>query len=247
MLFPNRILLLALVMLLTACQPVPRSDPVPTPVIWEVQYSPTLSWLGPDFSACVAEQPHASIVVFEKPAQSLHAVDADFAFRWGAPSELQSFAAVVGWDKLTFIVHPDNPIETLSQSDVIDLYAGTIRSWNRFNPADAAVTGRVRLWTYPEGNDVLVVFSGLMNDSEQGDAVLYLAPDPQAMLQAVSEDPLAIGFIPRRWLDGSVRAVDMVDVDEALPRQPILAISQAEPQGDRRAWLLCVQERLNIE
>jgi hypothetical protein len=37
------------------------------------------------------------------------------------------------------------------------------------------------------------------------------------------------------------------DMAEEDLQQPILALSRAEPEGDRRAWLLCVQERLSVE
>jgi hypothetical protein len=245
---PNFTLRLALLVLLfTACQPVMQSEPVPTPVVWEIQYTPALSWMGPDFSACIAEQPHASIVVFEEPATALDPDAVDFAFRWGSAQEIQGYAAIAGRDEVVFIVHPDNPVEVLTQSNLVDIYAGAVRSWSRFNPSGSGVTGRIHIWGYPTGSDLSEIFTGLIADTGQHDAVLFFAPDPQAMLEAISQDPVAIGFIPRRWLDERVGAVIIEDMEEEDLQQPILALSRAEPERDRRAWLLCVQERLSVD
>jgi hypothetical protein len=245
---PDFILRLALlVLLLVACQPVMQSEPVPTPVVWKIQYTPALSWMGPDFGACIAEQPHASIVVHEEPATALDPDAVDFAFRWGSPQEIQGYAAIAGWDEMVFIVHPDNPVEVLTQSNLVDIYAGVVRSWSRFNPAGGGVTGRIHIWGYPTDSDLSEIFTALTANTGQHDAVLFFAPDPQAMLEAISEDPTAIGFIPLRWLDERVRTVSAEDMEEEDLQQPILALSQAEPEGDRRAWLLCVQERLNVD
>jgi hypothetical protein len=242
-----KMLLVLLALLMAACQPVPLATPIPTPDVWEIQYTPTLSWLGPDFRLCMQAQPHASIVVFESPASSLDPVGVDFAFRWGPPPELQGYAAVTGWDELVMIVHPSNPVENLTLSDIMNIYTGTSRTWSLFNPVNSPVSGRIRLWSYPAGNDVMDVFETLSGEPLEGDAVLHLAPDPQAMLEAVAEDPAAIGFIPGRWLNEHVRQVVVSDLNEEDLRQPILALRTAEPQGDRRAWLLCLQEQLKEE
>jgi hypothetical protein len=245
---PDLILRMALlVVLLAACQPVTQSEPVSTPVVWEIQYTPALRWMGPDFSACIAEQPHASIVVYEEPASALDPDAVDFAFRWGSAQEIQGYAAIAGWDELVWIVHPDNPVEVLTQSNLVDIYSGTVRSWSRFSSVGSELTGRIRIWDYPTGSDLSEIFTALTAHTGQHDAVLYFAPDPRAMLEAISEDPAAIGFIPRRWLNEQVRAVVVSDMAEEARQHPILALSRAEPEGDRRAWLLCMQERLTIE
>jgi hypothetical protein len=239
--------LASILLLLTACQPIVRSEPMPTPVVWKIEYTPALNWLGSDFSACMEDQPHASILAFEEPAAALDPAGVDFAFRWGPAQDIAGYAAVAGWDELVMIVHPDNPVDAFTSTDVENIYAGRTRSWSNLNPSDAAVTGRIHVWVYPAGNDVMEVFAALFGNADQGDAVLYLAPHPDAMLQAISEDPAAVGFIPRRWLDERVRAVMIGDMEEEDQQQPILALSRAEPEGDRRAWLLCVQERLSVE
>jgi hypothetical protein len=250
MLFIRRSRLLAALLLtfmVSSCQPVvPLSTPVPTPILWTVHYTPTLSWLGADFHACTAEQTNTSIVVFEQPAQALDPFEVDFVMRWGPPDEVTSYAAVIGYDEMVVIVHPDNPVAELSQDALVDIYAGAIRFWSQFNPADAAVTGRIRLYTYPSGSDIHEIFVQFTSNNDQGDPILLLAPDPTAMMQAVAADPAAIGYLPKRWLDGSVRAVGLIGEETQSLYQPILALSSEEPQGEQRAWLLCIEERIQL-
>jgi hypothetical protein len=250
MLFLRRIKLLAVLLLsisVSSCQPdVPISTPAPSPVLWNVHYTSTLSWLGAHFHSCTAEQADTSIVVFEQPAQAITPNEVDFAMRWGSPADISGYAAVIGYDEMVVIVHPDNPVAALSQEDLIDIYYGSIRFWSQYNPAGAAVTGRIRLWTYPTGSDIQDIFAAITGSDIQGDAVLYLAPDPAAMLEAVAADPAAIGYIPERWLDESVRSVELTGAEVQSLSHPILAFSRGEPQGEQRAWLLCLEERIRL-
>jgi len=232
------------VIFLASCQPAAVSTPIPTPIIWEIQFTPTVSWLGAIFNDCMQTQPHASIVVHETPAQAIDPDAVDFAFQWGAPIEAPGYAAVIGWDELAIIVHPDNPVDSLALAQVIEIYSGASRSWSLFTPFPPPGAGRIRLWGYAAGNDVQNGFNALTGGPLQSDTLLHLAPDPQAMIEAVAGDAAAIGFIPRHLLDKRVRSVQLTTPGEAELRQPILALSAAEPQGDRRAWLLCVQDEL---
>ncbi|MEN4041801.1 MAG: hypothetical protein ROW39_05610 [Anaerolineaceae bacterium] len=245
---PYRKLILALngilILLLAACQAVTVSPAVPTPVTWQVRHTATVSWLGADFNQCMLAQPHARLIIFETPAVALEPAVGSFAFRWGAPPDFQGFAAIIGWDELTMIVHPDNPVESLTLANIIDIYSGAATNWEKIDPSSVPMTGRIHPWVYPDGNDVMDIFISLTAGPLQQDAVLYLAPDPQAMIDAVANDVAAIGFIPGRWLDARVRAISISDVDAEALRQPILSLDTAEPVGEQRAWLLCLQHRL---
>jgi hypothetical protein len=64
------------------------------------------------------------------------------------------------------------------------------------------------------------------------------------MREAVAADSGALGILPRRWVDDTVRTVPLADLPQGALIRPILALSAAEPQGALRAWVACLQERV---
>lgn len=233
-----------LVLLLAACRPV-ATTPYPTSVLWSVQYTPTLAWMGADLNACTQQLPGVALAVHELPASALDAKNADFSLLWGPPATTPGYTAVLGQDHLVFIVHPSNPAKGLSVDKLQAVYSGVQRTWDALIPQGSASPGEINVWEYPQGQDVQAVFEDLLGRSSEPEAFVSLAPYPAAMLQAVSEDPAAIGYIPARWLDSSVHALTLSGVAPSELGRPIVVLNPAEPQGRQREWLLCLQDRLN--
>jgi hypothetical protein len=65
------------------------------------------------------------------------------------------------------------------------------------------------------------------------------------MRAAVAADPGAIGFIPSRWLDSTVRSLTITNLDPATLSFPVLALTPTAPTGAQRTWLACLQKILN--
>jgi hypothetical protein len=66
------------------------------------------------------------------------------------------------------------------------------------------------------------------------------------MLDALGDDPLAIGYVPQTWLAKANPAnpVHSLQVDAKLVEklhQPVLAFTRAEPVGPLRQLLVCLQ------
>jgi PBP superfamily domain len=235
------LLSLALV-LLAACQPAQPPVTPATPVILTVQATPALQLLAAQFHACAKEMGNTGVVLLDFSSQN----QAALTLRWGAGSgipdrtEPQGYAAVIGQEELAVVVNPRNPRESISLSDVQAIYSGALRAWPQTSPP-----GEIQPWTYPSGDDTQAVFdANILNNQPASARVVSLAPDPAAMREAVAGDPAAIGFLPRRWVDGTVKALAVEGIEPDRMRQPILAISKAEPQGMEKTWLICLQERL---
>jgi len=62
------------------------------------------------------------------------------------------------------------------------------------------------------------------------------------MRQAVAADSAAVGFLPRRWLDASIKEIALTESPFDPPALPILAVSAAAPSGSLYTWLYCLQE-----
>ena len=108
---------------------------------------------------------------------------------------------IIAVDSLIVIVHPNNPIESLSVEQLADIYSGAITNWSELGGEDAPinVVGRAE----DSGTrDVFeqVVFDGAdvpLPDSAQ------VEPDNVAVSAAVNDDPTAIGFVSYAFQRGA--------------------------------------------
>lgn len=226
-------------MVLAACQG--RSGAVPqiaTPHILQIQITPGLRWLGAIFQECAFVQSGVSLVVAERSALAIQLEGIDFAFRWGQPKDIPPFAAVLTQDELAVVVSPKSPVASLAMEDLRNLYSGNVERWDQVKSV-AGGTGQVKAYVYASGEDV----QELVAEWLQLGKTVILAPGPEEVRQAVGDDPQAIGYLPARWVDKTVKRVNLTGMP-VIPPAPLLAMGSLEPQGVARGWLLCVQNRL---
>jgi hypothetical protein len=233
-----------IVLILTACRATtPAVKPIITPEIWQIQLTSDLQWLETGLNLCTNQQAGLGLATFERPASVLDNHPADITLRWGAPEHLTGSAFVLAYDELVVAVNSHNPIQSLSQKDIQAIYNGKITNWKNLKQS-TAFDQKIQPWGYQEGEETQQVFtSGLVKDFQPG-AVAGIAPAPQAMRQALAADPGAIGYIPQRWLDQSIRRVSLIDKPANLLRIPILAITGSEPTRQQKLWLSCLQSTL---
>ena len=215
----SRIVLVLLALILTACQSAPAVQATPqTPL--KVAVSASLTWLEGDLATCAASEG-----VAVQRADDAAAATGVIALQLGAPDDGR-FAAVLGQEQVVVIVHPDNLQPDLTREDALAIFSGRLKSW----PDGAEILA----WSLPVSSDT----HAAMLAAGFSFAGTGLAANPQAMLQAVSSDPAAIGYLPARWVDTSVRALEITGMPVDVP---ILAVSEQEPQGIARALLVCLQ------
>ncbi len=234
------ILALAVILLLSACAaPPPTSTPTPAPVWLKVQYPASLGNLSADFTACVPDG--VGLVVQEGAGMAFDEAEADLALAWAAPESILGYAAELGSEELVVIVHPENKIPSLDIEDLRLIYGGHLADWDFLGQSPLAL----QAWAPLASSDMRALFveAVLSPDLALGRAI-GIAPSPLAMREAVAADPGALGVLPRRWVDSSVRIVPISDLPGGALTRPILAFSASEPQGPARAWLACLQERL---
>jgi hypothetical protein len=230
-----------LLLLMSACQPGLTPVARPTAAVLTVQSTPALQSLGKVYQVCVQELANTGLVLLDTPAVSLDPDRAGLALRWGAGSSIKNnYAVVIGQEELVFIVHPQNPLKGISLADLQAIYSGKQRDWPQSSPA-----GEIQPWVYLPGDDAQAVFeTSVLKGQAVSTRVTFLAPDPEAMRDAIASSPAAIGFLPRRWLNQTVKQLPVEGLDTASLRQPILALSKSAPDGIEKSWLICLQDQL---
>jgi undecaprenyl-diphosphatase len=221
--------------------PVVAATPVsniPTPQVVNVVLSPSLGWLGNTFSECARLQPDFAVIIDEKSAdQMLHLTEP--SFRWGDPGNMAGFVYSLGTDSLVVIVNPANTFTSIDQANIQGIFSGATTKWP--DPDHTAI----KVLEYLHEEDIQQLFENSILKGGQISSLAFIAGDPQQMRSAVAADPGAIGFIPAQWLDSTVRAVIISNINSASLSFPVLALTPNEPSGALRTWISCLQKILN--
>lgn len=227
--------------LLTGCAPQPTAAPAATPKILQVETTSGLDWLRTEMAECVQQSQGLSLSVqtIALPEQSLN--KADFLIRWSDQPVAEGLAFELGQEKLAVIVHPDNPLETIDLSMVKDIYYGQVTEWPGI---DTTPGESIHPWVFPADSEAQALFEQVVISNTQIIRTAKIAPSPAAMLEAVGDDPQSIGILPARWLDETVKPIEIIGYTKDNLTMPILAITSIEPTGLTRDWLLCVQDRV---
>lgn len=150
--------------------------------------------------------------------------DIAMASRDAKESELKSAAdagnpleeIVFGWDGLSVIVHPNNPVNALSKEVIGRIFSGEITNWREVGGADAPIILLSR--DSSSGTHVYfkeaVVRGGVKKSAkEYADATLFL-PSNSAIVQEAASNENAIGYVGMAYMDETVKALE---VDGSAP------------------------------
>lgn len=237
------IIILGIVILLTACgaPPVGSLPPIPQPV--RVALSPALRPLWVELQSCAAANPQMTLFLEEIPAQSLGSANADIAIQLGV-SDKPGYTTLLGEESIVVILNANIPAQGITFVTVQALYRGET---GIILLADGG-TIEISVWGYPAGDDTRKVFDAAVLENAPLVKTAWLAPDPQAMLEAVAENKGAIGYLPRSWL-GNVNSefaekIIVIELNAETANElhtPVIASTLQEPQGVARTLLACVQ------
>lgn len=159
-------------------------------------------------------------------------------------------------DGLVFIVHPDNPVQSLTSAEVQAIFSGRITNWQAVGGADAPIM----LLSREQG-------SGLRTLLRQW-IMAELRISPNALLQtgdammhtAAANNPNALGYssmssvsqssnVKTLQLDGRT-ATPLTTAEQSYPlTSPLyfVAATETEPTGELRAFLAWVQSDVGQE
>jgi hypothetical protein len=100
-------------------------------------------------------------------------------------------------------------------------------------PVDSPANANV--WLPLAGDETLTAFQEAVLGVSRLSPEIHLAPNPAAMLAAVSGDPAAVGILPGAWLDDSVRSFDLGI------QLPVLITAPQTPTGPALDLAACLQ------
>lgn len=242
------------ILLAVGCQQ--NSYPLAEPqTIIRVEISSTLQYLSPAIQACSLQGNELHIILEEKPASEMGKTAADVSLRWG-DIKIDPTVRVfrLGSDRLVFAVHKDNPLQALALEQASFLNKGGGSSWSEilkeFCPkctaSESFANQEVESWQYSPGEDVSLEIARILSLTQSGTMNrVWVAPNPQAVAEAITNNPAAVGWLPTRWLNNNLKELPLQGINPADLIIPVLALTPQEPVPVVREWLACLQSSFN--
>lgn len=160
----------------------------------------------------------------------------------GTPKEF-----VVGRDGLAVIVHPSNPVDSLSMAQIKDIFTGKITNWKDVGGPDAEII----VYTRDTSSGTYGFFKEHVLNDEEYTAAGRKTASNAALANSVAGEETAVGYVGLAFLDSNVKAV-AVSKDGGEPVEPTLETAKAgeypivrdlnmytigEPEGLAKAFL----------
>ena len=239
----ERSVLLLLILWVAACGAPPTATIPPSPQPVSVSFSPSMEPVRDALHTCANTLPEIALFVEKTPASAQDFETIDMIIWWGEKPEEMDYAFSLAEDELVVIINPENPNSALSASELNALFNGRVEHWSDISTYNQPVS----VWIYPPDNKLSVAFKSGILSAPRFSLLAYLAPTPQAMLEAVAGDPGGIGYVPRSWLTPKVSRSSIDPNLQITLRKPILALVNSEPQDNILALLSCLQTGVGQE
>jgi PBP superfamily domain len=238
------LVLLGFILLLSACRTPQVSTPASTPQVIELIYPQDLQPWVDKLSGCASNNPLIALYLKPSATSDTPLTSNEILLVLGQSTQANdsTYLSQVGREQLDVIVNRDNPISQLSTSELSSIFSGQQTTWNDTSAQP------IQMWVPPEGDPVRSIFDQAVLQTLPLSSNAMLAPDPIAMLEAISQDVNSIGYLPASFLHsmgsvdpGEVQIVQLDKSVESAFNQPVIAITQGEPQGLLRSLLVCLE------
>ncbi|MDD5037947.1 MAG: phosphate ABC transporter substrate-binding protein [Dehalococcoidales bacterium] len=145
-------------------------------------------------------------------------------------------------DGLVVIVHPSNPIQSLSLNQVRDIYSAAVTDWSQLGGQESAIHVIAR----EEGSGTRGAFESLVMDKTEITPRAIVQDSNGAVRQLVADDPDSIGFISLGLVNDTVKALklggvaatreNVINGSYGLSR-PFLFVTRDEPAGQTKQFI----------
>ncbi len=120
--------------------------------------------------------------------------------------------SVVATDEIVFVVHPSNPVTSLTWEQIRDIHTGKIRNWRDVGGKDQPITV---FSDTPTGGTRAMVKAVVLGGQEYARTVVALAA-VKKVPEMVAADPTGVGGVGKGFVDSRVKTVQTKTVERPL-------------------------------
>jgi phosphate transport system substrate-binding protein len=131
----------------------------------------------------------------------------------------EAYENVIGQDGLSVIVNPSNPVKTLTLEQVKQIYTGEVNNWKAFGGPDA----KIGVISRDSSSGTFVFFQEHVLRKMDYSVKARRLPSTSAIIQTVSEDVNAIGYVGLGYLaeaQGKVKSLPIAKKEGSTPVMP---------------------------
>lgn len=131
-------------------------------------------------------------------------------------------STLIGMEGVAIVTHPSMPVESMTVAQVRGVLAGEIANWSELNGPDGPMT----LFGRNQGSSARATIEEVLMRNTAFARGMRVVESAKLLNKAVAADPMGLGFINARNLDGTTKAVaiDGYDINEKnvlLRRYPL--------------------------
>ena len=239
----KRFLLFGLVLFLSTCGTPDVSTPAPTPEAIRVIYPAAFQPWVDKVANCASNNPLIALYFIQSDTLDSNLLENDILLELAeSPQDIvDTNLFQVGWEQVIVVVNKDNQLSQLSNDDLKSIFSGQVSKWE--NGSNQSI----QVWVMPEGDPIHAIFDNAIMRTQPLSSEAMLAPDPGAMLEAISSDVDSIGYLPRSFLNSAdsafaskVKILQLESSLEAKLHLPVIAVTKNEPKGLLRDLLVCL-------
>ncbi|MEH2205304.1 MAG: phosphate ABC transporter substrate-binding protein [Nostoc sp.] len=161
-------------------------------------------------------------------------------------NDLKTFS--IARDGVTVILHKDNPVKSLNDKQVVDIYTGKVTNWKQVGGKDGAIT----VVNKAEGRSTLELFTHYFKLKNTDIKAQVVIGDNQQGIKTVAGNPNAIGYVSIGSAENSAAngvAIKLLPVNGIAATtanvqngtfpisRPLNLVTKTQPQGLTKAFL----------
>jgi hypothetical protein len=242
------ILFLLIIGVLVSCAKPDIATPAPTPEAIQVFYPPTMKFWANSLANCASNNPQVALYFFPSFSSRDIIENNTIILNLGQATQGMGniFISQIGWDKLAVVVNVSNKTPQLSQEEIQRIFSGQVSNWGEGQKLP------IQVWVLPEDDPYNLIFNTAFLSNHNLTSEAHLAPDADAMIEAISQNPGGVGYLPESILTSNdtsqIENLKIIPITTSLKselRQPVVVITQTEPKGWTRQLLVCLQNTDN--
>jgi len=129
---------------------------------------------------------------------------------------------IVGYDGIAVVVHPGNPVTTLTINQLADIFSGKITNWSDIGGQE----GKIVVLSREVNSGTHVYFKEhVLNDGDSKGSVEFspsalLMPSSQAIADEVAQNRAALGYYGMGYISSRQKALKIASDDGSEPVEP---------------------------
>ena len=145
-------------------------------------------------------------------------------------------------DGVGAVVHPDNPVKSLTSEQMRDVFAGKIRNWKELGGSD----GKINIYTRDAASGTRKVFWKKGLDKGPITDKANVVASNGAMKSVISTDPMGIGYVSVGHIDQTVAPIALDGVVPSLENvkngkytiaRGLYSLTRGEPAGLKKIFI----------